>query len=724
MADIPLLMKMGTEAGKSVKGSGGGLPGALETLSGVSGDQAFGKLVQQALGAGQGMPSEVDPSELTRVVRSRLTGDGQALPYGMTQGGSGSLGESIPVGLENPSGVSVNPGELTQVVGSRLTGDGQALPDAMTQAGSGSLEETIVASIEQIMRASGKTMEGVSGNGQPVSTEDFEASLEQLLGRLSALTAEGGAEGLDPKALMSRLKGDLERMGLSGDKASLAVLGERLAQQMESRAGALLEGLSEGLRSLEQSLARLDSLLRKASPDGEVVAESLGRIGASLDELADALDGTGLSALEDMLDDLRAQLDGVMRRAEDSGELDLQDIRQFMGDLNEQLASVREAVGQYTGQWSSENDGDAPQWLADLRETLTELEQQFDRLQSTIEAREGQPVVVAPSVGDWRAALRESRGSETVDRSGGRMTAAATEGDARPADRMGTTMPNGERERPADEAMTAGQWLRARESAGRAGAEADAPGAGRNAAIAGDLSEGNALRKQFDALLGEAAEKAAPKTRLAEAIDLAVQSARQRNDSPSPLRTEQLERSQSMLQGGDLNSASFSLNAGRDLDAGNQVRLAPIPVAVNHPKFAEAMGQRVTFMVNQNVQQARISLNPANMGPVSVQLEVRGDEAVVHMMAAQGTTREALEAAIPRLREMLGENGFSQVSVSVGQQGGQGAADSGGSGGEGAATAGADDRGGQSGETGVEGEDGGLSVTEVSVGDRRLDLFA
>ena len=94
--------------------------------------------------------------------------------------------------------------------------------------------------------------------------------------------------------------------------------------------------------------------------------------------------------------------------------------------------------------------------------------------------------------------------------------------------------------------------------------------------------------------------------------------------------------------------------------------LVSISYPLNHQKWNEAMGKRLVFMANQNIQMAQISLNPEKMGPIQLRLHMDREQMVsVSMSAHHATTREALEAAIPRLKEMLAEAGidFDQVNV-------------------------------------------------------------
>ncbi|MBN2864676.1 MAG: flagellar hook-length control protein FliK [Thiotrichales bacterium] len=99
------------------------------------------------------------------------------------------------------------------------------------------------------------------------------------------------------------------------------------------------------------------------------------------------------------------------------------------------------------------------------------------------------------------------------------------------------------------------------------------------------------------------------------------------------------------------------------------VGLQSIGLPVMHQKWGQALGQRVVYMANQQMQQAQITLNPEKLGPVQVRLQIDRDQKVNVVMTAQhGVTREAMEAAMPRLREMLEQSGIDVGSVDVNDQ--------------------------------------------------------
>jgi flagellar hook-length control protein FliK len=78
-------------------------------------------------------------------------------------------------------------------------------------------------------------------------------------------------------------------------------------------------------------------------------------------------------------------------------------------------------------------------------------------------------------------------------------------------------------------------------------------------------------------------------------------------------------------------------------------------------------------MVAGEQQSASLTLNPPDLGPLQVVLNVTNSHADATFVAAQPEVRQALEAAMPRLRDMLSDAGIQlgQATVSSGSSGQQ-----------------------------------------------------
>ena len=73
-------------------------------------------------------------------------------------------------------------------------------------------------------------------------------------------------------------------------------------------------------------------------------------------------------------------------------------------------------------------------------------------------------------------------------------------------------------------------------------------------------------------------------------------------------------------------------------------------------------------MSREGLGEARLRLNPAHLGPVEVRLSIQHDQASIQFAAHHGQVREAIETALPRLREMLAQEGIQLQNASVSDQ--------------------------------------------------------
>lgn len=98
---------------------------------------------------------------------------------------------------------------------------------------------------------------------------------------------------------------------------------------------------------------------------------------------------------------------------------------------------------------------------------------------------------------------------------------------------------------------------------------------------------------------------------------------------------------------------------------GNAARLSP---QVGHPGWNQALGQHMVMMAGNAQQTATLTLNPPDLGPLQVVLQVQNSQADATFITAQPDVKQALEAALPRLREMMEQAGIElgQATVNTG----------------------------------------------------------
>ncbi len=98
---------------------------------------------------------------------------------------------------------------------------------------------------------------------------------------------------------------------------------------------------------------------------------------------------------------------------------------------------------------------------------------------------------------------------------------------------------------------------------------------------------------------------------------------------------------------------------------GDAVAEAALHAAPDEAMFAPALGAQVALWVKDGVQEARLQLHPAELGPVSVQIAIEGQAAHVDFTAAVAATRDSIEQSLPALAAALRESGFTLAGGGV-----------------------------------------------------------
>lgn len=101
---------------------------------------------------------------------------------------------------------------------------------------------------------------------------------------------------------------------------------------------------------------------------------------------------------------------------------------------------------------------------------------------------------------------------------------------------------------------------------------------------------------------------------------------------------------------------------------------ASVSTAVTDPGFQEALATQVSVFARGGLSKAELHLNPAELGPVSVQITMNGDQARVDFGADRAQTRQAIEAGWAALAASLQDAGFTLSGGGVSEQAGRQAA--------------------------------------------------
>jgi len=93
-----------------------------------------------------------------------------------------------------------------------------------------------------------------------------------------------------------------------------------------------------------------------------------------------------------------------------------------------------------------------------------------------------------------------------------------------------------------------------------------------------------------------------------------------------------------------------------------------VPLNLGQSAWESNLGSRLQMLVGQNIQTAEIRLDPPELGALDIKIKVSNDVANINITSQHAHVRDALESAVPKLREMFEQSGLSLGDVNVRQE--------------------------------------------------------
>lgn len=95
---------------------------------------------------------------------------------------------------------------------------------------------------------------------------------------------------------------------------------------------------------------------------------------------------------------------------------------------------------------------------------------------------------------------------------------------------------------------------------------------------------------------------------------------------------------------------------------------AKLDLSQDTQQWGGALSSRIVAMISDDVQEARIHLDPPELGSLEIKLHIQQQQAVVQVQAQHGHVREVLEANAQRLRDALAEQGIELSGFDVSER--------------------------------------------------------
>jgi len=88
----------------------------------------------------------------------------------------------------------------------------------------------------------------------------------------------------------------------------------------------------------------------------------------------------------------------------------------------------------------------------------------------------------------------------------------------------------------------------------------------------------------------------------------------------------------------------------------------PLSTPIREQSWSGDFAQKIVWLATNDKQTAQITLNPPHMGPIEISLNLDKGNASASFVSANAEVRDAIETALPRLREM-----FASAGIELGQ---------------------------------------------------------
>lgn len=125
--------------------------------------------------------------------------------------------------------------------------------------------------------------------------------------------------------------------------------------------------------------------------------------------------------------------------------------------------------------------------------------------------------------------------------------------------------------------------------------------------------------------------------------------------------------------GNSLLAASHAASTANHANAaGLAPAAAPATTAVSTPVgssgWSEEFSQKITWIAKKDLSSAELTLNPPNLGPVEISLQTTKEGTTAQFASPHAEVRDAIESALPRLKEMLANAGIDLTQTNVGSE--------------------------------------------------------
>ena len=114
------------------------------------------------------------------------------------------------------------------------------------------------------------------------------------------------------------------------------------------------------------------------------------------------------------------------------------------------------------------------------------------------------------------------------------------------------------------------------------------------------------------------------------------------------------------------NSAAAISNTNKGLSEARSTHQTTVTPHLQENNWSQHFGEKVVWLAKSDQQSAQININPPQLGPIQIRLNLSGDQATMTFASPHLDVRQAIENAMPQLKEMLSSAGINLGQADVG----------------------------------------------------------
>ena len=132
------------------------------------------------------------------------------------------------------------------------------------------------------------------------------------------------------------------------------------------------------------------------------------------------------------------------------------------------------------------------------------------------------------------------------------------------------------------------------------------------------------------------------------------------------LATDAANIAASSESAGETINFSASLTTALQQKGATSGQQVTVSAPLHTETWPQQFGEKVVWLARNDQQTAQININPPQLGPIQITLNLSGDQATAVFASPHPEVRQAIESSMPQLKEMLATAGISLGDTNVG----------------------------------------------------------